>query len=88
MREQLIDPMLLGIGAVGGALAGSLIALLLHRRRGGPPIWWTSRCDQYTGCAIVHRYALLPVVVVTISLIRLHRTIQNHPQHIRRRPSE
>ena len=35
VRQQLIDPVLLGIGAVGGALAGSLIALLLHRRRGG-----------------------------------------------------
>ena len=35
VREQLIDPILLGIGAVGGALAGSVIALLLHRRRGG-----------------------------------------------------
>ncbi|KSU53910.1 MULTISPECIES: YveK family protein [Gordonia] len=35
VREQLIDPILLGIGAVGGALAGSLIALILHRRRGG-----------------------------------------------------
>ncbi len=35
VREQLIDPILLGIGAVGGALAGSLIALLLHKRRGG-----------------------------------------------------
>ncbi|MGW6032316.1 YveK family protein [Gordonia terrae] len=34
VRQQLIDPVLLGIGAVGGALAGSLIALLLHRRRG------------------------------------------------------
>ncbi|WGJ86613.1 hypothetical protein [Gordonia sp. SMJS1] len=35
VREQLIDPILLGIGALGGAIAGSLIALLLHRRRGG-----------------------------------------------------
>lgn len=35
VRQQLIDPVLLGIGAVGGALAGSLIALLLHRRRFG-----------------------------------------------------
>ncbi len=37
VRQQLIDPVLLGVGAAGGALAGALLALLLHRRRGGAP---------------------------------------------------
>ncbi|WP_439031900.1 YveK family protein [Gordonia terrae] len=33
VRQQLIDPMLLGVGAVGGALAGAVLALLLQLRQ-------------------------------------------------------